>query len=146
MTKSWEADDPLLSFSTRLEMGCAESFSETVNLLGVFSARAALANADNHGQANTFDTLLLNSQVLASMAAGTPWKALLPHPSLRSGITLFQTSRRDIKSMSPKLLRDLFLRRDVALSAYEHGVVRVSAPNSKLSTKQARGFALALPP
>jgi selenocysteine lyase/cysteine desulfurase len=144
MTKSWEADDPLLSFFTRLENGCPESFSETVNVLGVFTARAALADACHHGLANAFDTLVTNSQTLIKAAADTPWKALTPHSSLRSGITLFQTRRRDIKEMRPKFLRDLFLGKDVALSAYDQGVIRVSAPNSELSAKQAHGFSLAL--
>jgi hypothetical protein len=144
MARSWEADDPLLSFSTRLENGCVESFSETVNVLGVFSARAALADAGHCGLANLFDTLLSNSRLLASAAENTPWKTLLPHASLRSGITLLQTGRRDKIKMRPKLLRDFFLGRDVALSAYDQGVVRVSAPNSLLSTKETHGFSLAL--
>jgi hypothetical protein len=144
MTRSWEADDPLLSFSTRVETGCLESFSETVNVLGVFSARAALADVGDQSQANSFATVLRNSQTLASATMGTAWNALLPHPSIRSGITLLQTRLRNKKIMRPKFLRDFFLSRDVALSAYDQGVVRVSAPSSKLSTNQAHGFSLAL--
>jgi len=144
MAKSWEADDPLLSFSAQLEGNFLESFSETVNLLGVFSARAALADPGNESGPAQFNTLLKNCRTLARAADGSAWKPLVPHPSLQSGIALFQAKESAIKVMPPKPLRDHFLKNGVALSSYQEGLVRVSVPKVDLSNKEVRDFSSAL--
>ena len=144
MAKSWEADDPLLSFSSQLEGNCLESFSETVNLLGMFSARAALADPANQAGTRQFDMLLENGRTLVRVADGSAWKPLLPHPSLRSGIVLFQAAESAIRAMPPKSVRDHFLDNGVALTSYQEGLVRVSLPKVDLSSGETHNFSLAL--
>ena len=144
MSKSWEADDPLLAFSSQLEGDCLESFSETVNLLGMFSARAALADPANQAGTRQFDMLLENGRTLVRAADGSAWKPLLPHPSLRSGIVLFQTDESGVRAMPPKSVRDHFLDNGVALTSYQDGLVRVSSPKVDFSSEELHNFSLAL--
>ena len=144
MAKSWEADDPLLSFSSQLEGDCLESFSETVNLLGMFSARAALADPANQAGTRQFDMLLENGRTLVRAADGSAWKPLLPHSTLRSGIVLFQADKSATRAMPPKSVRDHFLDKGVALTSYQEALVRVSLPKMDLSSEEVHDFSLAL--
>jgi selenocysteine lyase/cysteine desulfurase len=144
MAKSWEADDPLLTFSMQIESDDEHRFSETLNLTGLFSGRAALA--ENYAQfaANQFGVLMENRHALEQAAEGTTWQPLLPHPSLRSGIMLFQAKDSKTKKLPPAEVREKFLAHGVALSSYDHGLVRVSLPQTKLSPAELDRFSASL--
>lgn len=144
MARSWEADDPLLAFTTQLEGDALESFSETVSLMGMFSARAALADRENEAGPVQFRTLLDNSRILAEATIDSGWTPFIPHPSVQSGIQLFQAENSAMKALAPKPLRDHFHESGIALSSYQEGIVRVSLPKAKLTAEQIQHFAHAL--
>jgi len=58
--------------------------------MGIFSARAALADSENAVGPVEFRTLLDNSHILTEAATESGWAPLVPHASVRSGIQLFQ--------------------------------------------------------
>jgi len=87
-------------------------------------------------------TIAENGVVHCAVLLG--WTPHLPHPSIQSGIQLFQAEDSATKALAPKLLRDHFLESGVALSSYHEGLVRVSLPKVKLTTEQVQHFANAL--
>jgi selenocysteine lyase/cysteine desulfurase len=137
-------DDPLLSFSRRLDGNGDHGFSETVNLMGVFSGRAAFAESAAQSELNQYQALMDNGRSLSHLAEASTWQSLIPHPALRSGILLMRAKDPMIAQMSPQIIRDRFLRNGVALSAYQEGVVRVSLPQSPLSPDETDHFCAAL--
>lgn len=144
MAGTWDADDPLLSFSMQSEAGNKNCFSETLDLTGVFCGRAAVAQNTAETEANQFIALTENRHVLEEVAEGTAWQPLLPHPSLRSGIMLFQAKDSKTKKLPPAAVRAKFLARGVALSSYDNGLVRVSLPQTQLSPADRDRFSAAL--
>lgn len=108
--------------------------------MGIFSARAALANRENAVGPVEFRTPLDNSKILTEAATESGWAPLIPHASVQSGIQLFQAEDSAIKAIAPKPLRDHFLESGIALSSYQNGIVRVSLPKMKLTTEQVQHF------
>jgi hypothetical protein len=53
---------------------------------------------------------------------------LTPHDEFRSGILLLQSESPRLKRARPEEVREQFQECGVALTAYERGVIRLSAP------------------
>ena len=124
MTESGDLDDPLLRFSTQLETGTHVAM-ETLDLLPLFTARAAIADAASPGITSV---RVGNAADIAALAPATGWKPLLPDAPLRSGILLLEAERSAIRSVSADVLRTNLRDAGVAATAYDGGVLRLSMP------------------
>jgi hypothetical protein len=144
MARKWDADDPLLSLSAWTDGASRNGFSETLDLSGLFCARAALADSASTTEATKFGVLLANARDLSQAAKETPWQSLLPHPTLRSGIVLFRAENSKIARMPAGSLREHFFRRGVALTTYDRGLVRVSLPQTRRLPDETERFRAAL--
>jgi len=120
MTEAGDLDDPLLRFSSQLEMG-THGTMETLNLLPLFTSRAAVADACPPGMVSL---RAKNAATVAALAPVTGWKPLLPDVPLRSGILLLEAERAAVRSIPPDILRTNLRDAGVAATVYEGGVVR----------------------
>ena len=132
MTESGDLDDPLLRFSTQLEAG-APGVTETLNLMPLFTARAAVADA---GAGAAVSRRLENACVAAAVARKAGWHPLLPDEPLRSGILLLEAERSTARAPSPDALRTTLRDCGVAATAYEGGLIRLSMPPAALTADE----------
>jgi hypothetical protein len=129
MIANGAVDDPLLLVDRELEVGAGEPFGETADLTSLFSAAAAVdAEKSLLKHDDALADRLANAETARAAAVGTGWRALPVDPPLRSGIVLLQAERGRLKAVSPGETRDKFQRQGIALTTYEAGRVRVSAP------------------
>lgn len=127
MRVSGDLDDPLLRFSGQLETGTLDGVTETVNLLPLFSARAAV---EDTGTADAFCRRSENLSAAAAAAWNAGWHPLLPDESLRSGILLLRAERAEVRAVCPDSLRTALRDSGVAASVYGDGVIRLSMPSA----------------
>jgi hypothetical protein len=139
MTEAGELDDPLLRFSAQLETG-AHGAMETVNLMPLFTARAAVADAGAAGASLRAE----NAVAVAALAPEAGWMPLLPDPALRSGILLLEAERTAVRSLPPDTLRTHLRDADVAATVYDGGVVRLSMPTVALADAELERLSMAL--
>jgi selenocysteine lyase/cysteine desulfurase len=125
-----ELDDPLLRFTTQIEIAALEGDTETVNLVPLFTCQGAAAEALDRllSPAAVLPARQRNLNALASAAAGCGWVPRLPSVSFQTGILLLQGERKKVQDHSASVLRETFARNGVALTAYESGLVRLSIP------------------
>ncbi len=130
---SGDLDDPLLRFSQQICRHSVDHYSETVNVAPLFSANAAIRSprmAAGFLQKQISGRLhSVNSIVQAT--AGTAWKPVEPDASLRSGIVLLRSLSATIQSLDSDALRSRFRDHGIALSTYDHGLIRISAPGDQ---------------
>lgn len=133
---SFDIDDPLLRFTQQLESNSADGYSETVNITSMLSCRSALQDrlveAVNGRQTPTIRRW--NADGVASAVDGTGWSPLRPTESLRTGILLLQNQRASVRDSRPDVIRQVFQNRDLILTAYDDGVVRLSMPDTPMSS------------
>lgn len=124
-------DDPLLALTENMRNGRWDGYTETVNLVPLFSCHGALQDLcldslrpeslpaeDRHTL-----TGLLESE------SQSRWRLVRPHPSMESRILLIQ--RRACGPVVPKeQLRQQFLQHGIALTTYDDNVVRLSLPHT----------------
>ncbi len=124
-------DDPLLRFSTELELGAPDRWTETVSLGSLFSCQGAVTDALEAKQQSPTSLPLrkANAAMLVGMAEGLDWQPLLPAEPFRTGILLLQALREKTRKTSAQNLRTAFCDRGVVLTAYDDGIVRLSMPN-----------------
>ena len=129
---SSEFDDPLLHFSQQICHRFVDRYSETVNVAPLFSANAAIRSPrmDADSLQQQISQRLHNVDSILQATVGTAWKPVEPDASLRSGIVLMRSSSRNIKSLDCDVLRSRFRNHGIALSTYDHGLVRISAPGT----------------
>ena len=130
MMEAGEMDDPLLQFTSWMEEGTRKHFTETVCLVPLFSCAAAAEEAlvrTTNGK-NPFSDLVGIARKLELVPLGTGWTPLVPHDELRSGILLFRTEASGSKWSRPEEVRERFQKCQVALTTYENGLIRLSAP------------------
>jgi hypothetical protein len=132
MADAGELDDPLLRFSTELERGPGDSFTETVALGCLFPCAAAVADGLSAGRSagQRFADLVGAARQLEAVSAETAWTPLVPDPGLRSGILLLRNDTPAVRGATAGEIRRRFQERGVALTAYGNGTVRLSAPTS----------------
>jgi hypothetical protein len=139
-------DDALLHFTSRRERGVRERFTETVSLAPLFSCAAALAENLGSGPCprKRFAELVYRARELQELSEGSAWAPLVPHPSLRSGILLLHSGDPAVQAESPESLRRHFQAQNLSLTAYENGIVRLSAPMKSLGNAERSAVASAL--
>jgi hypothetical protein len=125
-----QLDDPLLRFTGRREAGVRDRFTETVPLMPLFSCAAALAESLNHAPcaSERFADLVEGAAKLEEASRGTGWTPLVPHSSLRTGVLLLQSEDPETRALDTEWLRGHFHESEVAVTVYQHGVIRLSAP------------------
>ena len=124
MTAAGDLDDPLLRFSALLDSG-AVGVMETLNLMPLFTARAAIEDA---GADAAVSQRIENARVATSVAEAAGWHPLLPDEPLRSGILLLEGERPATRAAAPDTLRTVLRDSGVAATAYTGGLLRLSMP------------------
>lgn len=138
MRRRRELDDPLLAFSSQLETGERENFSETVNLGPMFTAAAAVRRmlASPRAKRAEFASQVDNADRVAERASSAGWRPMRPADPMRSGILLLEPRSPGTCSAPPDVLRERLLAAGVALTTYEGATVRASFPDLPLSHDQ----------
>ena len=123
--------DPLLQFSEQLDGGSLNGHSETVNLTPLFSCSAAAVVHIEHAQINeaTLDDHL-DSAIRGIPTSLSHWSPVLPHDTLRSGISLYARRTSTSQTISVEHTRREWLSHGCVVTAYPNGWVRVSPPLS----------------
>lgn len=140
MTESGDLDDPLLRFSAQLETG-THTAMETLNLMPLFTTRAAVADACPPGR---MWRRAENAAAVAALAPVTGWKPLLPDAPLRSGILLLEAERAEVRSAPSDLLRTRLRDAGVAATVYDGGVLRLSMPALEFTGAELKRLETAL--
>lgn len=138
MRRRRELDDPLLAFSSQLETGEREYFSETVNLVPMFTAAAAVRRmlTTPRSKHDELVSQVQNADRVADQAPAAGWRPVRPSVGMRSGILLLEPRNPGIRSAPPDVLRERLLTAGVALTTYEGATVRASLPDMPLSREQ----------
>ncbi|RIK77025.1 MAG: hypothetical protein DCC68_18225 [Planctomycetota bacterium] len=128
--RSGSVDDPLLRFSNQLMNGMSDNIGETANVASLFTCHGALRDLPKSAdeQASIFRQRLNNSLAAAELARRCGWAPLEPVKELRSGILLLRPERSRARKRPAAMLRGLFRKLGVAVSAYDDGLVRLSMP------------------
>jgi hypothetical protein len=130
MMEAGEMDDPLLQFTSWMAEGTRKHFTETVSLAPLFSCAAAAEEAQDrttNGQ-NPFSDLVGIAWKLEQVSLDTGWAPLVPHDELRTGILLLRGEARESNWARPEEVRERFQKCQVALTTYDNGLIRLSAP------------------
>lgn len=122
-------DDPLLALATKLETNDLGGAGETVNLVSLFTARAA-AGDQIVPEAGTDEGR--NSVAVAAAAERSGWRPLLPDQNLRSRILLLKAERAAVRAVDPQRLRNRLRDAGVAATTYPGGLVRLALPDREL--------------
>lgn len=124
-------DDPLLRFTEQLEDKRVENYTETVNLAGLFTCQAAVAEAHTSGvMTANLSTRLATREFVSQIAAESGWQAERVDPALQTAILLVQAKRNEVRQTDPVTLRFAFRERGVGVTTYENGFVRLSMSSS----------------
>jgi selenocysteine lyase/cysteine desulfurase len=138
-----ELDDPLLQFTSWMEAGTRKRFTETVSIGPLFSCAAAVKEVlARTSSTDTFSELVRTAQALEEISLGTGWTPVVSHDELRSGILLLRSD--SVKRARPEEVREQFQECGIALTAYEGGVIRLSAPPEHWQEKDAERLRFAL--
>jgi len=135
MVHTCELDDPLLAFTGQIEHGLQQSFTETVNLISLFSCRAAVSCQlkQPHPIEHGLSSCQANADLVCRATRGTDWTPLLPAESFRSAILLFRANPLGVRALRAERVREFFDRRQIALTSYRGGIIRLSMPGQPLT-------------
>jgi selenocysteine lyase/cysteine desulfurase len=138
--------DPLLRFTTQLETAALDGVTETVNLIPLFTGQGAVVDAleESSRLPAPLETRMGNVLQAAEAAGACGWQPLMPAEPFRTGILLLQAATEAIRNRSPHELRETFAASGVALTAYENGIVRLSAPSAAWQSQDIDYLRLAL--
>lgn len=127
-------DDPLLQLTEQLQMGRVNRYTETVNILPMLSANAALANSKNHRDTmvSEYRQRRLNADLVAECLEETDWHAVRVDDSVRSAILLLRSKVQAMGQIDPDAVQSAFRQQGVALSAYASGLLRLSMPSHQI--------------
>ena len=141
-----ELDDPLLRFLTQLESSRPERYGETVNLVPVFTAAAAVRRmlSSRRSKQAEFASQVSNVDDVAARQTSGGWRPLQPCAAARSGILLLEAKSVQTKAAQIDVLRERFLRAGVALTAYDGGLLRASLPDRPLAPAEVKRLFSAL--
>jgi hypothetical protein len=125
-----EIDDPMLTFTNQLETESTEIYSETVNLVPMFTAAAAVRRMLHSARAKQEElaTQMTNADRVADQAAVTGWHPFRPTMPMQSGVLLLESKIPETRQVPADYLRQRFLTNDIALTVYLGGLLRVSLP------------------
>jgi aspartate aminotransferase-like enzyme len=131
-------DDPLLAFLESIQAGRQRRFTETVNLSPLFSCRGSVEDQFIEGSlGGRFRRRLLNADMVRRIARMTGWIPFLPDEEFRSASVLLRAASFPVRGWSPTILRERFHARGIALTCYDHGIIRLSMPSAPLFRNQA---------
>jgi aspartate aminotransferase-like enzyme len=131
-------DDPLLAFLESIRTGRQRRFTETVNLSPLFSCRGSVEDQFIEGcLAGRFRRRLRNADMVRRIARMTAWIPILPDEEFRSAGVLLRPASSTVHGCSPAILRERFHSRGIALTCYDHGIIRLSMPSDALLGNQA---------
>lgn len=122
--------DPLLLLTEQLQSGCINRYTETVNIVPMLAANAALSS----GQAtpvkaqSEFRQRLANSDRAAECLSGSSWSPVRLNDTTHSAILLAASNHASIQQTAPDTLQSHFRKYGIALSAYPSGLLRMSMP------------------
>ena len=134
---SGELDDPLLALSQRMAAGVQDGWSETVALAPLFSAQGAVTDMVACGGPG-LDGRLANARAVGGVLGEAGWRTREPAAGLRTGILLARPERTGTAVAAPSQLRERLCEQDVAATAYEDGIVRLSMPAEALREQDLR--------
>ena len=122
--------DPLLRFIWQVEHKSRDRFSETVNLSGLFSCQASLADwlERPYTIQHRFKQQLINARQLVDFTQDSGWKSLQPSSCFRSGIILLKANTAGSSARQAGVLRSRFRRSGIAVTTYSGGTARLSMP------------------
>jgi hypothetical protein len=124
-----ELDDPLLRFSTQIELDALDGCTETVSLGCLFTCQGAVDDAlESRLPSSSFPRRLASLESAAAVAAESDWEPLHPQARFRTGILLLRAARGQTHNAQANELRCVFSDHGVALTAYERGIFRLSMP------------------
>ena len=131
-------DDPLLRFLLNLEGQEVEDVPETVNLAPLFTAWGALLDIEPspESQQRRFAIRQQNASCLAATAVKCGWTPRLPHPSLRTGILLLQSTHEADCQLPSRDLELIMAERRVTLTGLGNGLLRLALPDKLLKTDE----------
>jgi len=131
-----EIDDPLLTFTNQLETESTEAYSETVNLVPMFTAAAAVRRMLHSSKAKCEELAIqqANADRVADQTINTDWRPLRPALPMQSGILLLEPKNQETHQSTDELLRQRFLSAGIVITTYDHGLLRASLPDSALAT------------
>jgi Aminotransferase class-V len=132
------SDDPLLRFLLHLEGQEVADAPETVNLAPLFTAWGAMLDVESspESQAHRFAIRQQNASSLAATASKRGWTPRLPHPSLRTGILLLQSTDEADGRLTAGELELNMAERGVTLTSLGSGLLRLALPDRLLSTDE----------
>lgn len=141
-----DIDDPLLTFTNQLETHSTETYSETVNLVPMFTAAAAVRRMLRSSRAKREELAarIVNADRVADQSAESGWQPLRPSVSMQSGVLLLESRKQDIREVPADLLRQRFFEAGIALTAYEGGLLRASSPDHLFATIDMKRLQFAL--
>ncbi len=122
-------DDPLLSYFRELTTGESHPFGETVPVLPMLTANGAAIDADERTH-ERFQSQ--NRRSIVELIQESNWELVLPSFEFQSQVLLARP-RGKAPSRSANGIRQAFLVRGIALTAYDDGTVRVAIPKHVLS-------------
>ncbi len=123
-------DDPLLRFTQQLTERRVSRWGETVGLLPLLTAQAALVDCRERQQHPLCSLTIQwrNAERLIPIAQQFGWSALEPASDVRSGILLLQANSASWRRLAPQEWRERFHQVGMAVTAYRQGIVRISLP------------------
>lgn len=122
--------DPLLLLTEQLQSGCVNRYTETVSIVPMLAANAALSSghAAPMNSRSEFSQRLANSDRAAECLSGSSWSPVRLNDTTRSAILLAATNHASIQQLAPDTLQSYFRNHGIALSAYQGGLLRMSMP------------------
>jgi hypothetical protein len=119
--------DPLMRFTSQLECHELDEVTETVNLSGLLSAHGAALDArPSTARRRLLPTQIANANKVSALGEDAGWRSLRPAVEFRSGILLLRPPMTCAGNSTA--LRNHLVRRGVAATTYDNGVVRFSMP------------------
>ena len=125
-----EHNTQLRLLTEQLQSGCINRYTETVNIVPMLAANAALSS----GQAtpvkaqSEFRQRLANSDRAAECLSGSSWSPVRLNDTTHSAILLAASNHASIQQTAPDTLQSHFRKYGIALSAYPSGLLRMSMP------------------
>lgn len=122
--------DPMLLLTEQLQSGCVNRYTETVNIVPMLTANAALSSgqATPVNSRSEFSQRLANSDRAAECLSASSWSPVRLNDTTRSAILLAANNHASIQQTTPDTLQSHFRNHGIALSAYQGGLLRMSIP------------------
>lgn len=138
--------DPLLSLTEQLLSDHVNRYSETVNVIPMLTASAALSanQATPARLSSAYQERLRNLDFVLDCFSGSSWTPKRLHPSMSSAILLANGPAASDEHSEPDERQARFRENGVALTAYRNGSIRLSMPSTPMSDEHRACLSRAL--